>query len=164
MKERSAVQSRIDLERRYNASPEHVFSAWSTPEALLRWGAPGEGWEVDIESFSFQPGGEQVTRFTPGGGEVYLNRSRYHDILPAARIVSSGSMSRGSETLFVGVLTIELAPVDSGCLLRLTEQGVFLDGLDQSENHERGWKTMLERLAHTLTATGAAARPDEGPQ
>lgn len=145
-----AVPSRIDLERHYNASPERVFAAWSSPDALLRWGAPGEGWSVEIESFRFEVGGGQMTRFSPDSEEFFVNRNCYHDIVPAARIVSSGSMARGAHTLFAGVLTVELEPAGSGCMLRLIEQGVFLDGRDQPENHERGWLSMLEKLAQEL--------------
>ncbi|MGY4395963.1 uncharacterized protein YndB with AHSA1/START domain [Sphingomonas sp. UYAg733] len=158
MTKHKAVPSRIEIERQYDASPERVFSAWASPEALLGWGTPGEGWEIKIEAFSFEPGGEQITRFGPGNGEVYLNRSRYHDILPGFRIVSSGSMCRGSEPLFAGVLTVELEPVGEGCLLRLTELGVFLDGRDLPENHQDGWRSMLDRLARQLAATPTLAQ------
>jgi uncharacterized protein YndB with AHSA1/START domain len=157
----SAVPSRIDLERCYDAPPEMVFAAWSSSEALLRWGSPADGWDVEIEAFAFEIGGEQVTRFSPGNGEIYVNRSRYHDIVPALRIVSSGSMARGADTLFAGVLTVELQPAGSGCLLRLIEQGVFLDGHDQPENHENGWHAMLEKLARHLEPRAAAPRRDE---
>ena len=45
MIERSVNHSTIVIERTYDASPSRVFAAWSDPEALLRWGSPGEGWE-----------------------------------------------------------------------------------------------------------------------
>ena len=142
-----AAPSLIQLERTYEATPEQVFFAWADRDALLDWGSPGPGWNITMEAFEFEVGGRQVTRFSPGNdSEIFLDESRFHDIVPFERIVSSGSMSRDGYPLFVGVLTIEFADNGTGCALRLTEQGVFLDGRDQRENHEHGWKLMLDKL------------------
>ena len=154
----SAVTSQIELERTYVTAPSRVFAAWATADALLRWGAPGAGWDVTLEAFEFEVGGKQITSFTPGNGQVYVNRWRFHDIVPDTRIVSSGSMSIADNALFVGVLTVELEASGSGCLLRLIEQGVFLDGLDQRENHLDGWNSMLERLRLATTSSAELSR------
>ena len=51
MTERSTNHSTIVIDRTYDASPSRVFAAWSDPEALLRWGSAGEGWESAIDRF-----------------------------------------------------------------------------------------------------------------
>lgn len=151
MTEHHTAPSLIELERHYESTPRQVFEAWSSAEALTRWGTPGPGWTMTLDAFEFEVGGRQISRFSPGNdSEMYVNRSQFHDIVPGARIVSSGSMTLGGTPLFVGVLTIELADADGGCLLRLTEQGVFLDGHDRSENHVVGWNSMLDRIAPTV--------------
>lgn len=148
-----AAPSLIELERSYASTPAQVFAAWSDPDALMRWGAPGPGWQVVLETFEFVVGGRQITRFSPGNdSEIYVNQSQFHDIVPNLRIVSSGSMSLAGTPLFVGVLTVEFADAGAGCLLRLTEQGVFLDGRDQRENHVHGWGCMLDRLGSVATS------------
>ncbi|TIQ60251.1 MAG: polyketide cyclase, partial [Mesorhizobium sp.] len=45
-----------------------------------------------------------------------------------------------------GLLTVEFSPEGTGCRLVMTEQGAFLDGHDQPENHQAGWSQMLDNL------------------
>jgi uncharacterized protein YndB with AHSA1/START domain len=105
--------------------------------------------------FSVRSGGEQITEFGSAGGPVFVNRMRYHDIVLGARIVMAGGLTRGGETLFVGVVTVEFTPEGGCCRLRLTEQDVFLDGHDLPENHRSGWREMLRRLELELLAPSA---------
>ena len=153
---RSVNHATFTLERTYDASPRQVFAAWSTPEALLRWGSPGEGWEVAYERFDFRPGGGDVSRFGPKGGEAYVNETQYMDIVPDARIVSAGTMTHGDKRLFAGLLTVEFHAKGAGCRLVMTEQGAFLDGHDLPENHEAGWNAMLDNLTEELKRDQAA--------
>lgn len=157
MTERSTKHSTIVIERSYDAAPSRVFAAWSDPKALLRWGSPGERWDVAYERFDFRPGGSDVSRFGPKDGPVFVNETIYQDIVRNVRIVSSGNMTSGGKRLFAGLLTVEFIPAGKACRLVLTEQGVFLDGHDQPENHEAGWKAMLDNLAIEVLRTQAAA-------
>lgn len=157
MTTRSAKHSTIVLERTYDAAPARVFAAWSDPQALLRWGSPGEGWEQTFEAFDFRVGGGELSKFGPAGGPVYVNRTRYEDIVPDQRIVSSGQMTEGDKSLFIGILTVEFNAAGKGCRMVMTEQGVFLDGHDKPENHEAGWGQMLDQLGDELKRGRAAA-------
>ena len=157
MIERSINHSTIVLERVYDASPARVFSAWADPNALLRWGSPGEGWHSEIRKFDFRVGGGEVSSFGPAGGETYVNETRYLDIVPNVRIISAGAMTSDGKRLFAGLLTVELKPQGVGCLLVLTEQGAFLDGHDLPENHEAGWNAMLDNLGVEVQRQSAAA-------
>ena len=114
MTERSINHSTIVLERIYDASPARVFSAWSDPNALLRWGSPGEGWHSEIQKFDFRVGGGEVSSFGPAGGETYVNETRYLDIVPNVRIISAGAMTSDGKRLFAGLLTVELKPRRQG--------------------------------------------------
>lgn len=143
---RDATPSLVELVHEFTAPPSRVFAAWSTPDALLRWGKPSDEWRMKITSFEFAQGKDQVSEFGPPGGPTFINRMRYHDIVQDERIVMAGSMSSADATIFVGVLTLEFVPSTRGCRLKLTEQGVFLDGNDSPENHVAGWNEMLERL------------------
>jgi uncharacterized protein YndB with AHSA1/START domain len=154
---RSVRHSTIVLERTYAASPKRVFAAWSNPEALKRWGNPGEGWAVSLDRFDFRVGGGETSSFGPAdGSEVFVNETRYLDIVPDARIVSAGSMTTAGNRIFAGMLTVELTPDSKGCRLVLTEQGAFLDGHDVPENHEAGWGAMLDNLGEEVERRNAA--------
>ncbi|RDJ26746.1 polyketide cyclase [Bosea caraganae] len=158
MTDRSVVHATITVERTYRASPKRVFAAWSSKEALLSWGLPGEGWISGYERFDFRVGGNDRSHFGPAGGETYVNDTTYLDIVPDARIVSAGSMTSAGTRLSAGLMTVEFqAAGNGGCHLVMTEQGAFLDGHDLPENHEAGWNEMLDKLGDHLARDQAAA-------
>lgn len=150
MTERSVVHGNFTIERTYTASPARVFAAWSNKEALLRWGNPGEGWDIAYDHFDFRIGGGDLSRFGPRGGESYVTEGRYADIVQDSRIVSTYSMTCGGKLLFVGMMTVEFYPTAEGTRLFLTEQGAYLDGGDLPENHRHGWGAMLDKLAEEV--------------
>jgi uncharacterized protein YndB with AHSA1/START domain len=158
MTARSTEHSTIVLERIYEASPQRVFAAWSNKEALLRWGRPGDGWEVSIDRFEFKVGGGELSSFGPRGGDApYVNETRYLDIVANERIISAGVMAHGEARIFAGMLTVEFHAAASGCRMVMTEQGVFLDGHDIPANHQAGWNAMLDNLGEELRRDRAAA-------
>ncbi len=42
------TQIQLRLERRFDASPEHVFDAWTNPEVLQQWWAAGPNWDTPL--------------------------------------------------------------------------------------------------------------------
>jgi uncharacterized protein YndB with AHSA1/START domain len=75
----------------------------------------------------------------------------YTDIVPDERIVYTYEMTMGGERISVSVVTIEVVAVASGGAdLRITEQGVYLDGLDQPAMRRDGTEQLLDLLAETL--------------
>jgi len=150
MTERHVVHGNIHLERLYDASCAEVFAAWASPEALMQWSAPGQGWDIAYDRFDFRPGGDCVCRFGPQGGETYVTRDRYEDIVPDRRIVMTNNMTAGDTRTFVGLVTVEFYREGDRCRMFMSEQGVFLDGHDKPEHHEAGWTLMLDTLGRVL--------------
>jgi hypothetical protein len=50
----------------------------------------------------------------------------------------------------VSLATLALSPAGAGTKLRYTEQGVFLDGYEDSGSRERGTQGLLDQLASAL--------------
>jgi len=48
-------QGALRMERRFDASPEAVFDAWTNPEVLRRWWAAGPGWETPNAEVDLPP-------------------------------------------------------------------------------------------------------------
>ncbi len=57
----------------------------------------------------------------------------------------------------VSVATVVLEAAGEGTKLTMTEQGVFLDGLDNPAEREHGTGEMLDTLARYLQSTGDGA-------
>ncbi|HVC68301.1 MAG TPA: SRPBCC family protein [Acidimicrobiales bacterium] len=143
----TVVHETFAIERTYDVPVASVFRAWTDPAVKARWfagssDALGAGYELD-----FRVGGSEVHRGGPPGGPVYTYESRYHDIVPERRIVYTYEMYADGSRISVSVATIEFRGEGASTRLVLTEQGVFLDGLDTPAQREAGTRSLLDSLA-----------------
>ncbi|SDI75052.1 Uncharacterized conserved protein YndB, AHSA1/START domain [Actinokineospora alba] len=153
----SVTHATFVVERVYPATPERVFNAWADPEFKARWFAGPDDWENSPLSLDFRVGGEESSSGGPKGGPVHTMRGRYQDIVPNERIVSSYEMYMDDQRISVSLATVELTPKGDGTLLTYTEQGAFLDGLDQPKYREEGTAELLDALGAALSSENATA-------
>jgi uncharacterized protein YndB with AHSA1/START domain len=149
MSERSTVHSTFVIERTYAASPERVFAAWSDEAAKAQWFGPAEK-HAESYSLDFREGGREHLSVPTPDGAVYSFDAVYADIVPAQRIVHTYDMHRDDARISVSVATIEFEAIGETTRLTLTEQGVYLDGLDAPAEREHGTNAMLDALGSHL--------------
>ncbi|HEV2902042.1 MAG TPA: SRPBCC family protein [Gaiellaceae bacterium] len=145
MTERSVTHATFAVERSYAATPARVFAAWADPVAKARWFG-GSDWEHELD---FRVGGREVSS-GPIDGTVYTFSARYQDIVPDVRIVYAYDMHMGETRTSVSLATVELTPDGEGTRLVFTEQGAFLDGLDDPTQRESGTGSLLDALGKEL--------------
>ncbi len=146
MTDRCVTHASFSIERTYRAPIGRVFAAWADPGAKARWFAgPGSEHQLD-----FQVGGREVARGRHRDGTLLTFESRYHEVVPGQRIVYSSVLSSDERVATVSVTTVEFTAAGSGTRLILTEQGAFLDGLEQPGWRERGTSDQLGALAREL--------------
>ena len=145
MDEHSAVHATFTLERTYGASRRDVFAAWADPVAKARWFS---GPESDYQ-LEFRVGGREVTHGNNNGTRMTFE-SFYRDIVPDERIVYTSTLSADEVLSTVSLTTVELTPSGDGTRLVLTEQGAFLDGLEQPSWREQGTGDWLDALGTDL--------------
>ena len=150
MTDHPVIHSTFSLERSYPAAPARVFAAWAEPGAKAKWFAGGNA----EHQLDFRAGGREVTRGNNGDGDVLTADSAYHDIVPQARIVYSTTLSVGDKVATVSITTVEIAPDGDGTRLLLTEQGTYLDGLEEPRWREQGTGQQLDALATMLKQNG----------
>jgi uncharacterized protein YndB with AHSA1/START domain len=151
MSDHPAAHATFSLERSYPAGPGRVFAAWAEPGAKAQWFAgPDSEHRLD-----FRVGGHEVTRGANGDGQVMTFESTYHDIVPSARIVYSSTLSAGDKVATVSLTTVEISPAGAGSRLVLTEQGTYLDGLEDPRWREQGTSDQLDALGTGLKESGA---------
>ena len=149
MSDTSTEHATFVIERTYDAAPARVWQAWADPAQKLQWFGPPEPARGEHE-LDFRVGGiERMTVHAPDGA-LYTLSSRFQDIVEGERFVHTYEMYRGDERISVSVATVELAAEGAGTKLTLTEQGVFLDGLDTPAEREHGTRGMLDTLARAL--------------
>ena len=161
---RTVQHSTFVLERTLGVPLARVFHAWADPAAKARWFiGPQESASTD-HALDFRVGGrEHASGAIPGAG-TYAFDALYQDIVPDQRIVYSYDMHVDGRRISVSVATIEFLQVDAGTRLIVTEQGAYLDGLDNAVERERGTRELLDQLEVALgTAPArAAARGQDG--
>ncbi|MFI0368557.1 SRPBCC family protein [Actinomadura sp. 1N219] len=148
MTEHSALHSTFTLERVYPATTGRAFAAWADPASKFRWFAnPGDEHDLD-----FRPGGrESLLHHGKDGKPTLRFESLYNDIVPDERIVYSGTLFADDRPATVSITTVEFETSAEGTRLVLTEQGTFLDGLEEPAWREQGTADWLDKLTAELT-------------
>ena len=136
------------LERDYPVPPARVFEAIADPELKQRWfGDPGWEWEMDFRV----GGGERASGEFASGTKISFD-ARYYDIVPDERSVYAYEMHSNGKRISVSVATFEIGAHGEGTRLKLTEQGVFLDGADTPATREGGTQSLLDALGEALAS------------
>jgi uncharacterized protein YndB with AHSA1/START domain len=142
----TVVHRSFTSERRYGCTPRQAFSAFADPELKRRWfGSPDDAAELD-----FRIGGSERRSGSGPDGASYAFSARYHDIVEGERIVFAYDLHLGERLVSVSLTTVELLADGAGTTLVFTEQGAFLDGLDEPDAREHGTGKLLDRLGGLL--------------
>ena len=148
---RTVVHDTFVLDRRYPAPPARVFNAFADPASKKQWWDDDEIEKNAPHVIDFRVGGrESMAGEIPGGEASFTFDAVYQDIVENSRIVYSYEMTMNGRRISVSVATIELRAAAGGTDFTLTEQGVYLDGLDNSAQRKQGTEDLMDALAKTL--------------
>lgn len=147
MAEHNAQHGSFTIERKFDAPPALVYSAFATEKGKQAWfSGPNEQWSLQERSFDFRVGGSETLAGKWKSGMITRFHAHYHDIVPDQRIIYSYTMHMNDNKVSVSLATIEFKSAGGGTLLRLTEQGAFLDGYDDAGARERGTIGLIDKL------------------
>jgi uncharacterized protein YndB with AHSA1/START domain len=151
MTQRSAVHDTFRIDRHFNAAPARVFRAFADPQAKALWfGGPAE-MKRDEEEFDFREGGREAMTSVFDDGTRFAFVATYTDIVPDERIVYTYEMSMNGSRISVSVVTVEVrADAGGGTAFSVTEQGVYLDGLDNAAQRRQGTEDLMDKLGRSL--------------
>jgi len=119
-------------------------------ESKTKWFSGPAEWLTDKRQFDFRVGGREVLSGGPKGGPFHTFDARYFDIIPGQRIIYGYDMFVGERKLSVSLATIELQAQGKSTRLTMTEQGAYLDGVEDGSQREAGTRDLLEKLAQSL--------------
>ena len=145
----SVVHASFTLERTYDATPAQVFRALTDKAAKARWFSGGEGYEIVEREMDVRPGGRERVRGRWASGVTTNFEAVYFDVIADRRLVYAYEMHHDERKLSVSLATVELEQVGAGTRLSITEQGAYLDGLDDG-SRKRGTAFLMERLGASL--------------
>ena len=139
----------LHIERRFAATRERVFEAWTDPQLFVRWFMPKGGSASDAE-MDLRAGGTWRVTMKPPLRPAGLAFGTYMEVDPPARLVYTMAwegIPLGPES----VVTVEFREVDGGTEVALTQER--LETIRGRVGHARGWHNSLKRL-RDLVETG----------
>ena len=154
MADSKVVHSTFVVERKLNASPEHVFASFSDATSKRQWFFESANHELLNHELEFKVGGRERAQMKMGAGPiagmVITNDTVYEDIQTNQRIVSAYRMSLDGRPFSAALATIELVPAGKGTDLVITHQGAYFEGSDGPEMRKQGWEHLVSKLVKEL--------------
>ena len=131
----------LTLHRTIDAPVEAVYGAWTEPEMLRRWMAPGNAQVVRAVA-EVAVGGTFLVEMQGADGRRWLTRGLYREVVPHRRLVHTWRWE-GSE--IETLVTVEFEPVSPG-RTRLTLTHARFAEDESRDEHVRGWTGCLAKL------------------
>jgi uncharacterized protein YndB with AHSA1/START domain len=139
----------VTLIRRFAASPDAVWKAWTDAEVLRTWYAPLEGWIVGHATVDARVGGGYRAAFGPEpDGDLYVEEGTYTVVEPGERLAWQSRLT-GEGASEESLIELVFAADGDGTLLTIVESGLSEQSV---EDHEMGWTGALDRLEALLAA------------
>jgi uncharacterized protein YndB with AHSA1/START domain len=127
------------LSKRFDASPEAVFDAWTDPAGMGAWFSPMT--TASVPKLDLRVGGDfQIDMH--GEGKDYVHTGRYLEIDRPRKLVFTW-VSEGTQDQET-VVTLDLEADGDGTLLTLTHER-FPD-TESRDNHAKGWDAIIEKF------------------
>ncbi len=138
------------FERTCGAPVKRVFAAFSDAAERARWGAPSDGVTFIYDATDFRVGGSDRFRCGAKDDPQFHGVTRYYDIVPDARIVSTETISAGGNTLFVTLTTTALEAAAAGTRITVTTQVTSFVGEGAVKGITEGQNGALDNLVTFL--------------
>lgn len=138
--DRSAVVSRL-----FDAPPERVFEAWTSPQSLTRWWGP-KGFTLPVCELDFRVGGAYRMVMRSPEGTEHPFHGEFREIVPGARIVFTAIIEGVGGPPIVTTVSFR---EDGGRTLLTVRQDRPADETAAAGQRE-GWSASLEKLGAVL--------------
>lgn len=133
----------VTITRRFNATPDAVWAAWTTESSLRTWYAPLEGWIVGNASVDARVGGGYRVTFGPKpDGDLYIEEGTYTIVEPVTRLGWDSRLT-GDGASEASRIDLTFTPDGDGTVLDIVESGLSGESV---ADHEMGWTGALDLL------------------
>lgn len=151
----SAVGAELEVRRIVPASPERVFEAWTSPDALRKWWAPPGGTCSGAELDLRVGGRYRIVNLLPDSSTVVISGQFLEVTRPESlgytwlTVVTNGRVAATDTAGPVEHVTVRFKSHDQGTEVIVSHQRIANDELRQG--HELGWTSCLDGLVDHLT-------------
>jgi uncharacterized protein YndB with AHSA1/START domain len=149
----NAEHATFVIERRFPASVERVFRAWSSPEKKQKWFGCHDEWRTTHFALDFRVDGIETNTVERPDGVKHVFHARFLDIVPNERIVYAYAMHVGGRRISASLVTVTFEhDGEKATKMTFTEQVVFLDGHADVAERREGTEAGLANLTTVLSA------------
>jgi uncharacterized protein YndB with AHSA1/START domain len=143
----------LTLERRIPGPPEDVFEAWTQPEIMRTWLAPGDNKVVEATTDVSVGGSFRIRSIAPDG-TVHTIDGSYREISPGRRLAMTWGYSGPIELLceMETLLEIELEATGDGETAMTLTQTRFTTP-EAADGYGEGWPSCFDKLDRSLLAS-----------
>jgi uncharacterized protein YndB with AHSA1/START domain len=156
------------LTRKFDASREHVWKAWTDSESFIKWWGP-EHFSCPFCQIDFKVGGKYLNCMLSRDGRDFWSTGTYIEIVPMKRIVYTDSFSDEKGNV-VSPTQFDMEGLPSELEVRVTfeefEGGTKMSlshiGIPEGEMEEgikRGWNESFDKLEKMLIANRLEVNP-----
>lgn len=138
----------LQIRRHYPAAPEKLYGAWTQPEAMKRWFAPGDAFSVPTVEADVRVGGRYRIVMKSPEGEEHDVSGTYREVVPNRKLVFTWAWKSTPERQ--SLVSVEFTAAGGGTDLVLVHSE-FADE-EAKERHNQGWMGCLGRLERTVAA------------
>ncbi len=146
MKLMTALHVTLVFEREIPAAVETVFAALADPVARKEWGAPSDSSVLIYDEADFREGGQDRFRCGSKENPNIHGTTRYLDIVPGRRVVSSETIAMNGKQLCAALTTLELTFEGEKTQLKSTTQLASFIGEDMVKGYTSGNNQSLDNL------------------
>lgn len=138
----------LRLTRRFTATADRLWRAWTDPQALMKWFGPAGTQRVLQADTDVRVGGAYQVGFVTEDGQAHYASGEYQEVEPQRRLVFTWAWRDTPDD--TSLITLEFTPVQDGTELAFL-QTPFVDQATR-DGHETGWAGAMDRLADHLAS------------
>jgi uncharacterized protein YndB with AHSA1/START domain len=134
----------LTMTRRFEASPERVYDAWTDPQFASLWLFTGPTSEAHTCEMDVRPGGRWTITDTRGG-TIYSGGGEFLEADRPRKVSLTFGMPQFSPEF--DLITVTFEPDGDGCIMRFRQEGIAQMAKGPSES---GWTPMFQGLAKAI--------------
>lgn len=150
MTDQDLKHATLTIERTCAAPLERVFAAFADPVERASWGNPSETSAFVYDEVDFREGGMDVFHCGDKRDPQYRGITRYYDIVPNERIVSSEIVAVQGRKLLITMATVTFEPEGGATKVTITAQLTSLAGEQMLKGAEIGHNAALDNLVTAM--------------
>lgn len=143
----------LRLTRRFAASRETVFGAFTDAEVFKRWWGP-KGFSCPVAELDVRPGGRYHVEMLSPDGNTFVIEGEFREVAPPARLVYSWAWQEGDFAGVETLVTLEFHDRGGETELELTHEK--LPGERARAMHGHGWSGAFDCLDEVIAKGDAS--------